>query len=146
MERLKIKSGSRKRLGRGYGSGKGGHTVGRGQKGQKARGKIGILFEGVKVKKSFFKRTPFLRGKGRNKPSSSKPLLVKLSFLNNLENGEVVDKNLFIKKRWLDEKDVKKRGVKIVYDGEIKKRLIFRVPVTSSARKSIESAGGKVLL
>ena len=39
-----------KRLGRGYGSGKGGHTSGRGQKGQKSRTNIHILFEGLKVK------------------------------------------------------------------------------------------------
>ena len=65
---VKHEGSKRKRLGRGYGSGKGGHTVGRGQKGQKTRGKIGILFEGLKVKKSFIKRLPMLRGKGKNKP------------------------------------------------------------------------------
>lgn len=54
-----------KRLGRGYGSGKGGHTCGRGQKGQKSRTKIHILFEGVKVKKSTLKKLPLLRGKGK---------------------------------------------------------------------------------
>ena len=53
----------KKRLGRGYGSGKGGHTVGRGQKGQKTRGKIGVLFEGIKVKKSLLKKLPLRRGK-----------------------------------------------------------------------------------
>jgi len=57
-----------KRLGRGYGSGKGGHTVGRGEKGQKTRNKIGVLFEGMKVKKSLLKRLPFRRGKGKFKP------------------------------------------------------------------------------
>jgi ribosomal protein L15 len=56
-----------KRVGRGYGSGKGGHTVGRGQKGQKTRNKIGILFEGIKVKKSLLKKLPLVRGKEKNK-------------------------------------------------------------------------------
>lgn len=54
-----------KRLGRGYGSGKGGHTSGRGQKGQKSRTKMHILFEGLKVKKSTLKKFPLLRGKGK---------------------------------------------------------------------------------
>jgi large subunit ribosomal protein L15 len=63
----KIKTKSKKRVGRGYGSGKGGHTVGRGQKGQKARGSMGILFEGFKVKKSLIKRLPLKRGKGKFK-------------------------------------------------------------------------------
>lgn len=144
MEKVRIKTNPRKRLGRGYGSGKGGHTVGKGQKGQKTRDKINVLFEGVKVKKSFFKRIPFLRGKDRNKPKSSKPLLVKLSSLNVLEDGSVVDENLFISKGWFKKSDVFRRGVKIVYDGDIKKRLLVKVPVTKSAKKYIESVGGEV--
>lgn len=56
---------AKKRLGRGYGSGKGGHTSGRGQKGQKSRTNIHILFEGLKVKKSTIKKFPLLRGKGK---------------------------------------------------------------------------------
>lgn len=47
------------------GSGKGSHTSGRGQKGQKSRGTIGVLFEGMKVRKSFLKRLPLMRGKGK---------------------------------------------------------------------------------
>ena len=59
-----------KRVGRGYGSGRGGgHTAGRGQKGQKTRGKIGIMFEGVKVKKSLLIRLPVRRGKTKLKPA-----------------------------------------------------------------------------
>lgn len=47
LEKLtKISSGGKKRVGRGYGSGKGGHTTGRGAKGQKVRGKIKLVFEG----------------------------------------------------------------------------------------------------
>jgi len=56
---------AKKRLGRGYGSGKGGHTSGRGQKGQKSRTNLHILFEGLKVKKSTIKKFPLLRGKGK---------------------------------------------------------------------------------
>ncbi len=63
----KVKYKTKKRVGRGHGSGKGAHTVGRGQKGQKAREKVHILFEGLKVKKSLIKRLPKLRGKGKFK-------------------------------------------------------------------------------
>lgn len=59
---------AKKRLGRGYGSGKGGHTSSRGQKGQKTRSKMHVLFEGLKVKKSTLKKFPLLRGKGKFKP------------------------------------------------------------------------------
>lgn len=54
------------------GSGKGSHTVGRGQKGQKARGSVGVLFEGVKMKKSLLKRLPLMRGKGKFHPKKSR--------------------------------------------------------------------------
>ncbi|KKU03098.1 MAG: 50S ribosomal protein L15 [Candidatus Amesbacteria bacterium GW2011_GWB1_47_26] len=57
----------KKRVGRGMGSGKGSHTAGRGTKGQKARGKVSILYEGTKTKKSLVKRIPMLRGKGKFK-------------------------------------------------------------------------------
>jgi large subunit ribosomal protein L15 len=63
----KIVSKSKKRVGRGMGSGKGSHTVGRGQKGQKSMKDLHILFEGMKTKKSFLKRLPLLRGKGKFK-------------------------------------------------------------------------------
>ena len=51
-----------KRLGRGYGSGVGGHTVGRGTKGQKSRTghKSLEFFEGGNV--AFFRRMPKYRG------------------------------------------------------------------------------------
>jgi large subunit ribosomal protein L15 len=61
-----------KRIGRGHGCGKGAHTVGKGQKGQKTRSTIGILFEGMKVKKSLLKRLPFQRGKGKFGPRIGK--------------------------------------------------------------------------
>lgn len=57
-----------KRVGRGLGSGRGGHTVGRGQKGQKSREKVSISFFGTKVKKSLLKKLPMQRGKGKLKP------------------------------------------------------------------------------
>jgi len=61
----KIVQRSKKRVGRGVGSGKGSHTSGRGQKGQKSRNHVSVLFEGMKTKKSLLKRLPLLRGKGK---------------------------------------------------------------------------------
>ena len=90
----KVVGSRKKRVGRGYGSGKGGHTTGRGQKGQKSRTKIGVLFEGVKVKKSLLKRLPFQRGKGKNKQSPSNLLsiaivLILVGFMNFGENRSI---------------------------------------------------------
>ncbi|OGM09447.1 hypothetical protein A2159_00750 [Candidatus Woesebacteria bacterium RBG_13_34_9] len=140
----KIKTRGKKRLGQGYGSGKGGHTVGRGQKGQKARKDLGILFEGVKMKKSFIKRLPLRRGKGKF-GSKQKPLIVKAKYLNILPAGSSVDIELLVKNGIVDKKDAQKYGVKILGDGEINKRLNILVPISNSVAKLVEKAGGKVV-
>lgn len=133
-----------KRIGRGYGSGKGGHTVGRGQKGQKSRTKIGVLFEGMKVKKSLLKRLPLRRGKGKFKPGN-KPIIVNLEVLNLLPAGETVNLDLLIKKGIVDEKDAKEFGVKILGNGKLEKRLNIALPISKSAAKKVEKTGGKLV-
>jgi large subunit ribosomal protein L15 len=132
-----------KRVGRGYGSGKGGHTVGRGQKGQKTRGKINILFEGVKVKKSFIKRLPLQRGRGKFRPGK-KPLVVKLSYLDLLADGSHVNIETLSKAGIVKADDAKIFGVKILGDGEVNKKLVIETAISNSAAKKIEAAGGKV--
>lgn len=133
-----------KRLGRGYGSGKGGHTVGRGQKGQKARGKVGILFEGYKVRKSLIKRLPLRRGKGRFE-AKDKPIIVDLELLNLFPAGSTIDLNILIKQNLVDEKDAKIYGVKILGNGKLEKKLTVNLPTSNSVAKAIEKLGGKVV-
>lgn len=140
----KIIKRSKKRVGRGIGSGKGGHTSGRGQKGQKTRDNISILFEGVKVKKSLIKRLPLRRGKDKFK-AGGKPLIVKLSLLNLFNSQEEVSLESLIKKNIVQEEDAKAFGVKILGDGDINKKLTIKVPVSKSAAKKIEKAGGKII-
>jgi len=145
MERKlpKAKTRSKKRVGRGYGSGKGGHTVGRGQKGQKSRTKVGILFEGMKVRKSLLKRTPQLRGKTKfsGKP---KPVIIDLDSISKLKAGSKVTVENLVKEG-LVHKRAKELGVKILGQGKITKKLNIEVLVSESARKKIEKAGGKIL-
>lgn len=140
---VKIVKRRKKRVGRGYGSGKGGHTVGRGQKGQKTRSNLGILFEGVKVKKSFIKRLPLRRGRGRFK-AKNKPLIVKLGYLNLLPEGTKVDLASLIKYGIVDAKQAKVFGVKILGNGELKKKLTVFVPTSKSAAEKIKNTGGKI--
>jgi large subunit ribosomal protein L15 len=139
----KVTTKKAKRVGRGYGSGKGGHTTGRGQKGQKSRTKIGVLFEGIKVKKSLIKKLPLQRGKGKLK-SKNKPLVIKLALLNLLPASSVVDMNLLIKQGIVKEIDARTFGVKILGDGDLKKKLTIKVPISKAAAKKIEAVGGKV--
>ncbi len=141
---VKTVTKGKRRIGRGHGSGRGAHTVGRGQKGQKSRGKINIIFEGVKVKKSFIKRLPLRRGKGKFK-AGKKPLIVKLGYLDMLPAGSKVDINLLVKHGIVKEDDAKLFGVKILGDGGLTKKFSVAIPISKSAAKKIEKAGGKIL-
>ena len=122
----KVVAKSKKRLGRGMGSGKGSHTSGRGQKGQKSRGKIGVLFEGMKVKKSLLKRLPKMRGKGKFHVNP-KPIAIKYGRLENLPAGSSVTVDLLIKHGIVRKTLAKKSGVKIIGIGDNKKKFTFKV-------------------
>lgn len=140
----KVSERKKKRVGRGYGSGKGGHTSGRGQKGQKSRRHIGVLFEGIKMKKSLIKRLPLRRGKGRFK-ATDKPLIINLDLLDILPSGTKVNLETLIQAQIVDKKDAIAYGVKILGDGEVKKKFTIELPISKSAAKKIEKKGGKVL-
>lgn len=146
MNKLKkIKTNNEKRLGRGYGSGKGGHTVGRGQKGQKARSKIGILFEGMKMKKSLVKRLPFRRGKNKFK-GKVKPMIINVEVLNFFTDGTRVNLDTLVSAGIVNKNDGNKFGVKILGDGELGKKLTIELPISNSAAKKVEKAGGEVVV
>lgn len=135
----------KKRLGRGYGSGKGGHTVGRGSKGAKARGKVPLSFAGTKARKSFLKRLPLKRGKGRFKSFKSNPIGVNVKYLNLFQKGEKVNLKMLVKRGIILEKEAKKFGVKILGDGQLRIALKVELPCSKGARQKIEKAGGKVI-
>lgn len=140
----KVKTRNTKRVGRGYGSGKGGHTVGRGAKGQKARSSVGILFEGVKIKKSLLRRLPLQRGKGKLKPKK-KAIVIDLEILNLLKDGQTVDIKALVDAKIIKLEDAQSFGVKILGNGEISKKLNIELPISASAAKKVEGAGGKVV-
>lgn len=139
------KSKSTKRLGRGYGSGVGGHTVGRGQKGQKARTKLPLLFAGTKNKKSIVQRLPVLRGKNKFKTLKSRPVIINLSQLKNIKSKSKITSEFLVEQGLVSEKELRIKGVKILGNGNISKQLEIHVPVSQTAKQKIESAGGKVV-
>jgi len=135
---------SKKRVGRGYGSGKGGHTAGRGAKGQKARGKVPLYFEGTAMRKSLIRRLPMLRGKLRFKSTKSQPIIFNLKHLNLLPKNSTVDTKALIKQGLLP-KEAINHPVKILGDGQLKHPLTIALPVSKSAEKKIIKAGGKLV-
>jgi len=139
----KIKKTSKKRLGQGHGSGKV-KTSGRGTKGQKARNKVPMYFEGGAL--PLIKRLPYRRGKGRNKSFNKQPLVVNIKFLNAFSKNQIVDLSALVKAKIVKESDAKQFGVKILGDGELNQALIVKLPISKSAAKKIEKAGGSVEL
>ena len=136
---------SKKRIGRGYGSGKGGHTSSRGAKGQKARSKVKLYFEGAPMRKSLIRRMPMLRGKLKNKSFQDQPIILNLKHLNLLPKGSVVDHKTLIKHNLLP-KEALNHPVKILGDGELNHPLTVTLPTSKPAAAKITKAGGKLEL
>lgn len=130
----------KKRVGRGIGSGKGGHTTGRGNKGQKARERIPIGFEGTKTKKSLIKRLPMWRGRGKFKPWGKRFVAVSLNKLKEWPVKTAVTVESLIKA------GIIKTGeeAKIVGGEEAGKSLTIKVAISRKAAEIIKAAGGKI--
>ncbi len=137
-EIVKIQKRSKKRVGRGIGSGKG-KSAGRGTKGQKARGKIPLGFSGDLA---FYKKLPKLRGLGNPKVSPN-PKVVTLSTLNTFPAKAIIDLEQLLRANIIKKREVK-RGVKILNIGEIKKALTVKLAVSKAAGEKIKRRGGKV--
>lgn len=141
MRIQKITKKGKRRLGQGHGSGRV-KTSGRGTKGQKARGKIPLSFEGGSLRLT--KRLPFLRGKGRNKAFRRGPVVLNVKALNLLPKGSVVDIKTIINKKLVDAADAALYGVKILGDGDISVPLIITIPISKGAAQKIIKAGGQI--
>ena len=129
---------SRKRVGRGPGSGLG-KTSGKGHKGQNARsgGGVRVGFEGGQL--PLFRR---LSKRGfNNYELRTVYATVNVSDLNRFEDGTTVTPELLIEtglvKKELD-------GIKVLGNGELTKKLVVKAnKFSSSAKEKIENNGGK---
>jgi large subunit ribosomal protein L15 len=141
----KITSKQQKRVGRGIGSGVGGHTTGRGAKGDNVRGHGKLTFDGTKIKKGWLKRLPFLRGKHRLLPKEDTIIINFTQISKWFKNGDTVDnKSVFQKVARATKKDLTKK-IKVLSTGEIDKKLIFRgVELSKKATAKVLAAGGKI--
>ena len=129
---------SRKRLGRGTGSGHG-KTSGRGTKGQNARsgGGVRLGFEGGQL--PLFQRLP---KRGFNNVSRKEYAVVNVQDLNRFEDGTVVTFEV-LKQAGLVKKF--ESGLKILGEGKLEKKLTVKCnKISASAKKAIEEVGGTV--
>lgn len=124
-----------KRVGRGRSSGHG-KTSGRGMKGQKARGKTRIGFEGGQM--PLQRRVPKLRG---FKPRAKKEFhLVNVEKLNDFADGDSVTPESLVGKGIIKKLD---KEVKILGRGELERKLTVKANAfTHGAVAKIEAAGG----
>ena len=141
LNELKPVSGARhskKRLGRGIGSGQG-KTAGKGSKGQNARSGGGVRpgFEGGQL--PLFQRLP---KRGFHNFTKVEYAIVNVSELNKFRAGSTVTIDTLIENGLV--KDVKD-GVKILGNGELTKKLTVKAnKFSESAKKAIEALGGSV--
>lgn len=126
-----------KRVGRGRSSGHG-KTCGRGMKGQKARGKTRVGFEGGQM--PLQRRVPKLRG---FKPRDRKEYhLVNVEKLASFEAGATVTPEALVEKGIIRKLD---KEVKILGRGELDSALHVKAHAfTRGAVHKIEAAGGSV--
>jgi large subunit ribosomal protein L15 len=128
---------TRKRIGRGHGSGNG-KTAGKGHKGQNARsgGGVRLGFEGGQTPLS--RRLP---KRGFTNFNRKEFAIVNVESLNVFEEGTVVTPEL-LKETGLVKKELD--GIKVLGNGELTKALTVQAnKFSASAITVIEQAGGK---
>ena len=129
---------TRKRVGRGIGSGLG-KTSGKGHKGQNARNGGGVRqgFEGGQL--PLFRRLP-KRG-FTNAMFKTEYAVINLSDLNKFEDGATVSPEL-LKEMGLVKKQLD--GIKVLGNGKLEKKLVVKAHKFSNvAKEQIEKLGGK---
>lgn len=129
---------SKKRIGRGVGSGLG-KTSGKGHKGQNARSGGGVRpgFEGGQM--PLFRRIP---KRGFKNINSKEYTEVTLAMLENLENGTEVTVDSLLELGLIRKAN---DGIVVLGNGELTKKLTVKAArVTKNAEAKIVAAGGKV--
>jgi len=141
----RITENKSKRVGRGYGSGKGGHTSGRGQKGQKSRGssKIKVGFSGRST--PLHEQLPKFRGSTRrNIGIRRKNGVVNLSEINKyFSDGEVVSVSTLRSKGMVPSKYP---IVKILGQGKLEKKVTIdkTILLSKPTIEKLKKAGIKI--
>lgn len=141
---LKPSEGSkkkRKRVGRGISAGQG-KTAGRGMKGQGARAGGGTRLYHQGGNLPFFRRLPFLRGKGFTPINRVRYYEVNLTQLGDFKSSSQVNPETLIEARLV--KDARSPVV-LLGQGDVNVPLKVRVHrISKGAREKIEAAGGSV--
>ncbi len=142
----KIVTGRKKRIGRGTGSGKGMHTVGKGQKGQKSRAGYHLRKGFHGDKNTLIVRLPRFRGaENRSKSAMHKKHHVAVRITTLLEKGIYTIDVESIQVISQDAKTYKLVGSTDYGEYELSKvHVKTGIPVSVALKERIVAAGGKV--
>ena len=131
----------RKRVGRGISAGQG-KTAGRGTKGQGARAGGGTRLYHQGGNLPFFRRLPFIRGKGFTPINRLEYNVVNLDQLSKFKDGSQVTPETLLEARLVSDP---RNPIVLLGRGDIDVALDVSVHrISKSAQQKIESAGGKV--
>ncbi len=134
---------NRKRVGRGISAGQG-KTAGRGTKGQNSRSGTGGRLYRQGGNLPFFRRLPFVRGKGFTPPNRVEFNEINLDQLSTFKANAEVNPETLDQARLIRDP---RNPVSLLGRGDIKTALKVRVQrVSQSAKTKIEAAGGTVEL
>ena len=142
LPKLKGSIRRKKRVGRGGGSGKGFHTTGRGQKGQKARKgkKFYIGFEGGQV--PLYKRFPKIGG--FRSPSSKDIVSVRLDKLNVFKEDTEISPSRLLEEGII--RRIPKHRIKFLAGGKLEKKFVLKgFMFSQKAREVVEKSGSKIV-
>lgn len=142
-----------KRVGRG---GKRGTFSGGGTKGQKSRAgayvRPGFRGGDNRIWQLFPKQRGASKKPGSNKPHAKhrhyqikgdKSAVFNLDFFNRFEDGQVVSPKILAEQGWISKLE---KNVKVLGEGELKKRLDFQgLKFSESAKSKIAKAGGNII-
>lgn len=136
----KTKNKTAKRVGRG---GKRGTFSGRGVKGQKSRSNTHLRPN----YRDFIKKLPKKRG-FKFKGVYDKPEIINIGIINEkFSSGEIVSPKILLGKGLIFGRGGKAPKVKILGDGEIKKKITIKeCLISKNAKEKIEKAGGAIKL
>ncbi len=144
LRKLKSHTRKAKRLGRGIGSGKGGHTVGRGHKGQKSRaGKtIPAGFEGGQT--PLYKRFPRIHRFKTTRAKADLVIPISLTKLNVFKAGSTVTPESLVDKKIIKKLPSARGGVKVLGVGRLSKKLNLKgFSYSEAAKSAVSKLGGK---
>ena len=139
---------SKKRFGRGIGSGKG-KTCGRGHKGQKSRSGVAIKsFEGGQM--PLYRRLPKRGFKSFNNQVKESTAIINLSKIQEILKEKKILPNSKLNLTTLQKSQLvnkKYSKLKLLGSGDIKEKFNVEVNfISNSAKEKIEKLGGKVTL